>query len=197
MTILYPVKGNLYVNLTNRCPCNCTFCIRNEAPGVYGSDSLWLEREPTVQEVIAEFAEFPPESYNEVVFCGYGEPFERLDDMVIIAKYAKQQYNKQIRVNTNGLGNLIYGKPCESVLEGAIDIVSISLNAPSRGEYNKITRPKWENAYDEMLKFAVNVKPYVKKVMFTIVDLLSKEDTDKCLEIAERLGTPLRIRKFE
>jgi radical SAM enzyme (TIGR04100 family) len=197
MTILYPVKGNLYVNLTNRCPCNCTFCIRNEAPGVYGSDSLWLEREPTVDEVIAEFAKFTPESYNEVVFCGYGEPFERLDDMVTIAKYAKQNLHKTTRVNTNGLGNLIYGKPCETALDGAIDIVSISLNAPNRGEYNSITRPKWENAFDEMLKFAVNVKPHVKKVMFTIVDLLSDEDTQKCYELAKRLEIELRIRKLE
>jgi radical SAM enzyme (TIGR04100 family) len=197
MTILYPVKGNLYINLTNRCPCNCTFCIRNEAPGVYGSDSLWLEREPTADEVIAKFVEFDPESYDEVVFCGYGEPFERLDDMVIIAKYAKREFNKTIRVNTNGLGNLICGKPCESRLEGAIDIVSISLNAPNRGEYNSITRPKWENAFDEMLKFAVNVKPYVKKVMFTIVDLLSDEDTQKCRDLADNLGIELRIRKFE
>jgi TatD family-associated radical SAM protein len=164
---------------------------------VYGSDSLWLEREPTVDEVKSEFEKFPPESYNEVVFCGYGEPFERFDDMVSIAIFAKQKYNKQVRVNTNGLGNLICEKPCESALEGAIDTVSISLNAPDRDEYNSITRPKWKNAYDEMLQFAVNVKPYVKKVMFTIVDLLSEEDTQKCVELAERLGIELRIRKFE
>jgi radical SAM enzyme (TIGR04100 family) len=197
MTILYPVKGNLYVNLTNRCPCSCTFCIRNEAPGVYGSDSLWLEREPTACEVKVEFDKFPPESYDELVFCGYGEPFERLDDMVDIAKYVKHNFGKTTRVNTNGLGNLIYGEPCEPKLEGAIDIVSISLNASNREKYNSITRPKWENSYDEMLKFAVNVKPYVKKVMFTIVDLLSDEDKEECFKIAERLGVELRVRKFE
>jgi radical SAM enzyme (TIGR04100 family) len=197
MTILYPVKGNLYVNLTNRCPCNCTFCIRNEAPGVYGSDNLWLEHEPSIEEVKAEFSKFDPESYDEIVFCGYGEPFERLDDMVIIAKYAKTKFNKTIRVNTNGLGNLINEMPCEPLLEGAIDIVSISLNAPERAEYNSITCPKWENAFDEMLHFAVNVKPYVKKVMFTIVDVLPDEDTQKCRELADQLGIELRIRKFE
>jgi radical SAM enzyme (TIGR04100 family) len=191
------VKDNLYVNLTNRCPCNCTFCIRNEAPGVYGSDNLWLEREPEVSEVLTEFAKYPPDSYNEVVFCGYGEPMERAEDVAVIGKYVKENYNKTVRLNTNGLGSLIMGKPCEALLEGTVDIVSISLNAPNRESYNAVTRPKWNNAFDEMLKFAVNVKPFVKKVMFTIVDVLSAENTEACRQLAERIGVELRIRKLD
>jgi radical SAM enzyme (TIGR04100 family) len=197
MTVLYKVKDNLYINLTNRCPCACTFCIRQEGEGVYGSDSLWLEREPTVDEVIAEFAKFPPDSYNEVVFCGYGEPMERAEDVASIGRYVRENLHKTVRLNTNGLGNLIYGKPCEHLLEGAVDIVSISLNAPDKDAYNKITRPRWDNAFDELLVFAKNVRQYVGTVMFTIVDVLSPEDTERCRTVAKECGVQLRIRKLD
>jgi radical SAM enzyme (TIGR04100 family) len=197
MTIVYKVKNNLYINLTNRCPCACTFCIRQEGDGVYGSDSLWLEREPTVPEVFHAIDKVASESYNEIVFCGYGEPMERAEDVGTIGRYVKEKYGKTVRLNTNGLGNLICKKPCERLLEGAVDIVSISLNAPDKDSYNKITRPKWDNAFDEMINFATNVKPYVKTVMFTIVDVLSPADTEKCREIAKNCGVELRIRKLD
>jgi radical SAM enzyme (TIGR04100 family) len=197
MTILYKVKNNLYINLTNRCPCACTFCIRQAGDGVYGSDNLWLPREPTIDEVINEFDKFPPESYNEIVFCGYGEPMERAEDVGTIGRFVKEKIGKTVRLNTNGLGNLIYGKPCEPLLRGAVDIVSISLNAPDKASYNEITRPKWDNAFDELLIFAKNVKNYVPTVMFTIVDVLSPEDTEKCKAIAKECGVELRIRKLD
>jgi radical SAM enzyme (TIGR04100 family) len=198
LTILYKVKGNIYINLTNRCPCNCTFCIRQEAPGVYGSDPLWLLREPTNDEVLAEFDKTPPDTYNDIVFCGYGEPMERAADVAAIGKALKERYkNKTIRLNTNGLGNLICGEPCESWLEGAVDVVSVSLNAPDPDSYNAVTRPRFDNAFDEMKKFAVNCKKYVPKVMFTIVDVLSPEDTEKCRALAECCGIELRIRKLD
>jgi TatD family-associated radical SAM protein len=164
---------------------------------VYGSDNLWLEHEPSFDEVVAEFEKFPPDTYDEIVFCGYGEPTERLELMIDVAKYAKKEFNKHIRVNTNGLSNLINGKPTESLFENAVDTVSISLNAPEKDEYNKITRPIWDNAFDELLKFASNVKQYVPEVIFTIVDVLSKDDTEKCRKLAEKCGVKLRIRKLD
>jgi radical SAM enzyme (TIGR04100 family) len=197
LTILYLVKNNLYVNITNRCPCSCTFCIRNAAPGVYGSDSLWLEREPTVDEIKAEFEKFAPESYDEIVFCGYGEPTERLDVVCEIGKYVKSKYKKVVRINTNGLCNLINQRQCEKEFEGAVDIVSVSLNAPEKDEYNRITRPKWDNAFDELLLFTKNVKPFVSKVVLTVVDVLSPEDIHKCEGIAHTLGVDFRARKLD
>ena len=58
MTILYTVGDKLYINLTNKCPCSCTFCIRQNGDGAYGSDSLWLDREPTVDEVLSELEKY-------------------------------------------------------------------------------------------------------------------------------------------
>ena len=133
MTILYAVKNNLYVNITNRCPCNCTFCIRNNGDGAYGSDSLWLEREPTVDEIKAEFQKYGDLSqFSEVVFCGYGEPMERAEDVAEIGRFLKADYKVKIRINTNGLGDKILGKPSAYLLEGAVDVVSVSLNSGSK-----------------------------------------------------------------
>ncbi|MDR0992600.1 MAG: TIGR04100 family radical SAM protein [Ruminococcus sp.] len=198
MTILYKVKGNIYINLTNRCPCNCTFCIRQEGPGVYGSDPLWLEREPSVDEVKAAFLGTDPQSYNEIVFCGYGEPMERAADVALIGKWLKERYpEKTIRLNTNGLGSLICKQQCEHWLKGAVDIVSVSLNAPTKKAYDEITRPKWDNSFEEMIRFAVNCKDYVPQVMFTIVDVLLPEDIDKCRKLADKNGIELRVRKLD
>ena len=102
MTILYKVHNNLYVNLTNRCTCSCTFCLRNEKETVGESSTLWLEHEPSVEEVKKEFEKFNMDEYNEVVFCGFGEPTERIDDLIEIAKFVKEKYHKKIRINTNG-----------------------------------------------------------------------------------------------
>ena len=114
------------MNVTNRCPCACTFCLRQNGESVYGSDSLWLEREPTVKEVCDSIDTWDLNKYNEVVFCGYGEPTERLDDLLEVAKYIKSKSDIKIRINTNGLADLIWNEPTAPKLQGLIDTVSIS-----------------------------------------------------------------------
>lgn len=199
MTILYPLYGNLYVNMTNRCPCACTFCLRNNGDELNGSGSLWLEREPSVEEVKAEFDKFPPDSYQDIVFCGYGEPTERLEDLLEVAEYAKKKFGKTIRVNTNGLANCIYGKDVTPMFEGKVDVVSISLNTPDPEEYLRLTRSKFGGqSFDAMLAFARNVKKYVSQVVMTTVETtISREEEEKCRKICEDLGVTYRIRAFE
>ena len=101
---------NVYVNITNRCPCRCEFCIRNFTDHLGGTDSLWLDREPTVEEVIALLQAEDLSPYSEAVFCGYGEPTERLDEMLAIARWIKANTPLRVRVNTNGLSDLIHGR---------------------------------------------------------------------------------------
>ena len=197
LTMLYTVGDKIYVNLTNRCPCACTFCIRQNGDGAYGSDSLWLEREPTVNEVIAEFGKYDISKYTEVVFCGYGEPMERAEDVAFIGRYIKENLGLPVRLNTNGLGDKIHGKPTAEMLEGAIDIVSISLNQCNKEKYNAVTRPKWEDGFDAMISFAADCKKYVPKVMFTVVDVISPEDISKCKALAMSLGIELRVRPYD
>ncbi|MCI7768534.1 MAG: TIGR04100 family radical SAM protein [Oscillospiraceae bacterium] len=198
LTFVYAVHGNIYINLTNRCPCSCTFCIRQNGDGAYGSDSLWLERVPTCEEVLAGFERFDMTKIGEIVFCGYGEPMERADDVSYIGRELKKRYHGiPIRLNTNGLGDKINGRPTAELLEGAVDIVSISLNSGNREDYNKVTRPKWEDSFEAMLSFAENCKKYVPKVMFTVVDVISEREINESREISEKMGIPLRIRKYD
>ena len=199
MTITYPVKTGIYVNMTNRCPCACTFCLRHNGEGVYGSDSLWLEREPTVAEVCESLDKWDLTQYSEVVFCGYGEPTERLDDLLAVAAYLKSKHNIPIRINTNGLADLIHGESVAHKLEGLIDTVSVSLNATDAEEYNKVVRPKFGlPSYDAMLKFTADCVGIVPNVVMTVVDVVTTpEEQARCREICESIGATLRVRPYE
>ena len=201
MVITYPVKSGLYVNLTNRCPCACVFCLRQNAPGIFGSDSLWLDREPTVDEVIASIESRNLDDFTELVFCGYGEPTERLDDLLAVARHVKSvRPGMHVRVNTNGLSDLIHGEPTAAKLKGLVDTVSISLNTPDPEEYLKVCRPKFGlESWQAMLDFAKSCREYVPNVVMTIVDapVTTPEIQEKCKAITDSLGVRLRIRPYE
>lgn len=198
MTILYDVGGKLYINLTNKCPCNCTFCIRHNGDGAYGSDSLWLEHEPSLDEVKAAFAKVDMSKYKEVVFCGYGEPMERVNEVIAVGEFVKANYGDvTVRLNTNGLGDKIHGVPTAKLLQGAVDIVSISLNSYCKEKYNEVTRPKWDDAFDAMLAFAADCKAYLPQVIFTVVDVIPPEDISRAKALAMSIGIPLRVREYE
>lgn len=198
MTIAYEVGQNLYLNITNKCPCSCTFCIRKNADGAYGSDSLWLERDPEIDEIIDALENMDYKKYNEVVFCGYGEPTERIDVLIETAKYIKENNGPKIRINTNGLSDLINGRPTAQLLEGVADIVSISLNAGTKEEYLKVTRPSFgDSSFEEMQKFAVECKKYVPEVVLTVVDVIGEDEVNAAREVADRLGIKLRVRAYE
>ena len=199
MTITYPVHNGIYVNMTNRCPCACTFCLRKQSDHVYGSDSLWLEREPTVEEVCESIDKWDLSKYSEIVFCGYGEPTMRLDDLLKVSAYIKSKSNIPLRINTNGLADLIAGEKVAHKLEGLIDTVSVSLNATNKEDYFKLVRPKFGiDSYDAMLSFTKECTKYVPNVIMTVVDeVTSKEEQEKCREICESIGAKLRVRPYE
>lgn len=199
MTITYQVKNGIYINMTNRCPCACTFCLRHNADGVYGSDSLWLEREPTVEEVCKSIDAWDLGRYSEVVFCGYGEPTERLDDLLKVAAYIKAKRDIKIRINTNGLADLIWNERTAPKLKGLIDTVSISLNATNKEDYLKTVRPKFGiESYDAMLHFTEECVNYVPNVVMTVVDVVtSPEEQERCRQICRAIGATLRIRPYE
>ena len=198
MNILYEVGDNIYVNLTNRCSCSCTFCLRNEADGAHGSDTLWLEREPSFDEVMAEFDRIDMVKYREVVFCGYGEPTEAFDLLIDVAREVKRRYQKPIRINTNGQGSLINGRNIAPEMQGLIDGLSISLNTPDAGEYLALTRSRYgEDAFSAMLEFAREAARYVPNVTMTTVETtISTQQEDRCRQICEELGVNYKIRPW-
>ncbi len=202
-TILYPVHNGLYVNLTNRCSCACTFCIRQSESGVGldgegGENILWLDHEPTFEEVMDAFDEQDMNRYEEVVFCGFGEPTCAFDTLKRVAREAKRRYGLPVRVNTNGQGSLINERNIAPEFEGIVDVVSISLNTPNANEYHKLTRSKFgDAAYDAMLDFARDVHKYVPEVVMTTVETtISHEDEKKCQAICDDLGVRYRIRAW-
>lgn len=199
MVILYEVHENLYVNMTNKCPCSCTFCLRQTKDEMNHSGSLWLEREPSVEEVIAEFDKFDMKKYHELVFCGFGEPTERLEDLLKVAAFAKEKFNIPIRINTNGLSDLIYEKDTAPMYEGLVDTISISLNTPNKEEYLKLTRSKFGiQSHDAMLRFAGNVSKYVPNVILsTVSTTITEHEEQECKAICDKLGVTYRIRTFE
>ena len=198
-TITYIVNNGIYLNITNRCPCSCTFCIRNNGEGVYGSDPLWLDHEPSIEEIEEDLDKYDLTRYNEVVFCGYGEPTERLNDLLTVAEYIKSRSNIPVRINTNGLSDLINGRRTAPLLEGRIDRVSISLNTSDKEKYLNTVRPKFGiDSYDAMLAFAKDCTSFVPDVKMSVVDVVtSKEEQEECRKICESLGVKLRVREYE
>ena len=201
MTVTYQVKQSVYVNLTNRCPCACRFCLRNNGSGVFGSGPLWLEREPTPDEVTASLDGWDYTRFREVVFCGYGEPTERLDVLLAAAAHLKRRDAAlRVRVNTNGLSDLINGKPTAPLFAGKVDCLSISLNTDDAAEYLDLCRPKFgATAYPALLAFTKEAAAVVPEVVMTVVGepVTSIEKQARCRVLAESLGARLRIRPYE
>ncbi len=189
----------LYINLTNRCNNDCPFCLRQKKI-MTAENSLWLESEPTVDEVKKELNAAPLDIVKEIVFCGFGEPTIRLDALLELLRYIKK-IRPQIptRLNTNGLGNLEHGRNIEQDFENILDTASISLNAANAERYLQITRSKFGlQAYDAMLTFAENMKKFVPHVVLTIVDKVTPPaEIELCQKICNERGLTLRVRPYE
>jgi len=216
--ITYKIRDTLYLNITNRCTNVCKFCVRFHTDYVKGHN-LRLEKEPSVKELISAIGD--PKQYKEVVFCGYGEPFLRLDVIKEVGKWIKEHGGK-VRINTNGHGNLIHGRRILEELKGLIDSISISLNAQDKETYNKIcnpqiakqfpeakpkeaiakqfpeAKPKEANpdVYDSVIEFIKDAKKYIPYVQVTVVDVPGV-DIKKCEEIANSLGVKLKVRHLD
>lgn len=193
-------KRNMYVNLTNRCTCNCTFCLRS-MKHMDETMTLWLKQEPTVPEVQQQLDAVPWQYIQEVVFCGFGEPTMRLADVVELLTYIKQ-YHPQVktRMNTNGLSDLEYGRDTsKDFANNILDTVSISLNASNAQRYYDLTRSKFGiQSFDAMLAYADHCKQYVPNVVMTVVDQVeNQEEIAACRALCQKRGLTLRVRAYE
>ena len=197
MTIFYEFEGKLYANITNRCPCSCVFCIRKNGDSVADNDSLWLEHEPSYEEIIKAFDDFDKTGLHELVFCGYGEPMERADVLLEVAKYVKQTTDMKIRINTNGLGNLINNRDdVAKLIAPYVDSVSISLNASNKETYQEICRSKYgEAAFDAMLKFTKDCVDAGIDTTMSVVDFIGEDEIKACGELAKQAGAHYKVRE--
>jgi len=197
-SVVYWLGNRLYLNLTNRCSNNCYFCIRNFWNGV-GGFNLRLEREPSAAEVISELQEvINAESWGEIVFCGFGEPTERLDCLLEVTEWIRKYYGKpvSIRVDTNGQGYLLNSgrNVVEELRAAGVDEISVSLNAHDNKTYNRVCRPRFVEAYDNVLKFIVTAKGRFDVEVTAVA--IPEADISRIRDLAHRLGTGFRIREY-
>ena len=197
--IIYTWDGSTYFNITNKCPCNCAFCIRSKGDAVGDAKRLWHDSEPTFEEIKKAVDEYDFSDVEEAVFCGYGEPTNALDNLIKTAKYLKSLYpNIRLRLNTNGLSYLINERKTAPEICDVIDIVSISLNDPTSEKYDKITRNIYPGrAFPAMLEFTKDCVACGAEVWMTVVDVISKDDIEKSREICKECGANFRVRSFE
>ena len=196
MTITYTVGDSLYVNTTNRCSNSCDFCVRSHGEELYGD--LWLDREPTKEEILADIEARDLTAYPELVFCGYGEPTERLDDILWVCRAIKAKHSIKIRVNTNGHSNLINKRDTTPEFAGCFDTVSISLNCANAKSYQEVCHSEFgEASFDALIDFARRVKAYVPTVILSVVrGSIPDSDIDICQQIADGVGVTLRVREM-
>lgn len=198
-TFAYIVGDNIYLNITNRCTNDCTFCLRNNGDAAYGSNPLWLEHEPTAEEVIKQVNDIYFDDCQSFVFCGYGEPTCRFQTLIKTANQLKSTYpNIPIRLNTNGQSELINSIEYTSQLFGLIDSVSISMNSSNEDDYDELCRPVFgKKAFSAMIEFGKHCVGNIHTVQFSVVEeTLSEDDIKKCREITDKIGAKLRVRKF-
>lgn len=191
--VAYPIRGNLYLNITNRCNNKCGFCPKHST-GMVKGHYLILEKEPTYDEIIAAIGD--PTQYKEVVFVGFGEPTIRLDTVKKVAKWLKER-NIRTRLDTDGQANLVHGRNVVPELVGLIDAISVSLNAPDAETYRRICRPSAGlQAWAAVKEFISEAARLIPEVTATVVGL-PDVDIERSRKIAEKeLGVKFRVREY-
>ena len=192
MDITYRLGDSLYLNLTNRCTNQCKFCVTKYKDGIAGYN-LRLDEEPTAKEVIAEIE--APEDYQEIVFCGYGEPLIRLEAVLEIAEWL-QDFDVPVRINTNGQANLIHECNIVPELEGLIDMISISLNAKNAKKYKQLCNPEFGlDAFPAILEFIEECKKAIPEVTLSVVKYPTTSIYE-CRKIAKNFGVGFKVRQY-
>lgn len=190
--IAYQIRDSLYLNITNRCTNRCSFCVKSHSDYVKGH-RLRLSHEPSEEELKKEIGD--PARYKEIVFCGYGEPLQRLETVKNLARWVTSRRG-HVRINTNGHANLIHRRNIVPELKGIVDSISVSLDAQDKDTYNRICSPAYPDAYDAVLGFIRDVKDSVPDVQVTVVNM-PEVDIARCREIAEKLGVKFRVRELD
>jgi TatD DNase family protein len=191
----YTLRDSRYLNVTSRCTLRCTFCPKFNGSWTVGDYDLRLRADPSADELIAAAGDV--HAWREIVFCGMGEPTLRLYTVLEVAARLRKLGAPRIRLNTDGLANLVYGRDVTPDFEGNIDALSISLNAQDEETYNRLCRPSLPGSYPAMLDFIRHARDYVPEVVLTAIDGLEGVDIAACADIAERLGVRFRRRVLD
>ena len=192
--IAYPIRNSLYLSITDRCTLVCDFCPKTHGEYHVQGYDLEMDHRPGVAEILHSLPDLG--AYDEIVFCGFGEPTLRLKTLLAVATEIKKQ-GKKIRLNTDGLGNLVNKRNILPELTGVIDSVSISLNAHNEEVYNQHCQPQLPGSYQAMLAFVRQAPDYIDDVTVTAINGLENVDIDACRQMAAELGVKFRQRELD
>lgn len=193
---VYTIGKKIYINLTNRCSNNCDFCIRQGRQGMQDT-ALWIDEEPTVEDVIEQLPQNLNDYDDEIVFCGFGEPTYNLETLDEVASYL-HCIDKTTRINTNGHANLIHKQDVSEVIVTSCDVINVSLNECNATKYQSVCKSVFgEKAFVALLEFAKLCKEKGGNVIFSVVDSIGRDDIEKCRKLADKMAIPLRVRAFE
>ncbi|OGR68057.1 MAG: hypothetical protein A2081_02850 [Elusimicrobia bacterium GWC2_61_19] len=203
-TIVYRYKSGLYVNLTNRCPTACVFCVKNSWKMDYRGSNLNLAgTEPSPAEIIAlARKEWTAAPFEEFVFCGYGEPTMRLEALLATARLIKHGKaapippSMRVRLNTNGLANAVWGRNVVPEMKGLIDSVHVSLNTSDPAQWAELMRPMapWAaTGFEKVKEFIREASLLLPEAYATAVEG-NGVDIGNFKTLAEKLGAEPRVR---
>ena len=189
--ISYQIRNSLYLSITDRCTLECDFCPKTHGNSVVAGFDLSIDHRPEVEEIIAAIDD--PTKYDEIVFCGYGEPTLRLNVLLEVAHHIKTHSGK-VRINTDGLANLVHKRNTLPEMAKCIDALSVSMNAQDQVTYDRHTQPTLPGSFDAMLAFLTEAPNHIAQVTATALDGLEDVDITACEALAQKCGVAFRKR---
>lgn len=189
--VSYQIDNNLYLSITDRCTLECAFCPKTHGDMTVKGYDLSFNHRPTSEEIIASIDD--PTRYDEVVFCGYGEPTMRFNVLLEVARNVKARGGR-VRLNTDGLSNLVHKHDTLPELAECVDALSVSLNAQNSEVYDRHCRPNLPGSYEAVLEFLREAPKHIQDVTATAIDGLEGVDIPACEAIAKDLGVKFRRR---
>ena len=193
-SVIYKIRNSLYVNLTDRCTLACQFCPKHNGSTEVQGHELYLSQRPEVSSIIQQIQD--PSQYDEIVFCGYGEPTLRLKALLEIAHWVKEHKGKT-RINTDGLGSLFHKRDIVPELAECIDSLSISLNAQNETIYQHHCLPALPGSYEAVQAFIKRAAALIPDVQVSAINGLEGVDVIQCREITESLGAEFKQRELD
>jgi len=192
-TLAYNIRNSLYLNITNRCSNDCSFCIKYNSR-TFDENDLFLDTEPSFDDIMAAIAMFS--DFDEVVFCGYGESLIRLAIVKQVAEAVKEKYCTRVRINTDGQANLVHGRNIIPELAGSVDCLSVSLNAPDAETYMRLCHSPFGAAgFSGVCEFIRLAAAEIPEVIASVV-LVPSLDVEACKALALSLGASFRKRSY-
>lgn len=176
-TLVYDIRQSRYLNITGRCTLRCAFCPKHNGSKQVHEYQLALSHQPKPEEIIPLLGNV--EAFDEYVFCGYGEPTLNLPTLLSVAKEIKRRGGR-VRVNTDGLGNLVHRRNILPELAECVDALSISLNADNETAYDQHCRPKLAKSYAALNAFITLAPHYIERVQVSAIEGLAGVDIDQC-----------------